>query len=194
LKEDPLPFRRHLSFANVTAALALFVALGGTSYAAIASIPPNSVGTKQLKDSAVTTAKIANGAVTKAKLAKGVVVTPSTFVTTFPQTTISGTLATLRNGIVVQGTCRPGIIVLGLNRKTAGDELQASGTATTSGTIAAVDFDATSGEPVTGNSASSVDIDLLARDATAGGKFARIEVHGTYGSPCTFWGMIIPSG
>jgi hypothetical protein len=47
--------------------VALFVALAGTGYAATA-VPPNSVGTPQLKNSAVTTAKLANGAVTKAKL------------------------------------------------------------------------------------------------------------------------------
>jgi hypothetical protein len=46
--------------------LALFVALGGTAYAV--SLPPNSVGTKQLKTSAVTTAKIAKDAVTTGKV------------------------------------------------------------------------------------------------------------------------------
>jgi hypothetical protein len=46
---------------------ALFVALGGTGYAAL-SFPKNSVGTKQLKNGAVSTAKLKNGAVTKAKL------------------------------------------------------------------------------------------------------------------------------
>jgi hypothetical protein len=38
--------------------IALFVALGGTSYAAIATLPANSVGTTQLKNGAVTRAKI----------------------------------------------------------------------------------------------------------------------------------------
>lgn len=46
---------------------ALFVALGGTSYAAFA-VPPNSVGTAQLKNSAVTTPKIRNRAVTGSKM------------------------------------------------------------------------------------------------------------------------------
>ena len=40
--------RRRLTFANVTSGLALFVALGGTSYAAI-SLPSNSVGSSQLR-------------------------------------------------------------------------------------------------------------------------------------------------
>jgi hypothetical protein len=41
----------------VVALLALFVALGGSAYAAI-KLPKNSVGTKQLKDSSVTSAKV----------------------------------------------------------------------------------------------------------------------------------------
>ena len=47
--------------------LALFVALGGTSYAAI-RFPPNSIGAKQLKKNAVTAPKIKNGAVNGAKI------------------------------------------------------------------------------------------------------------------------------
>jgi hypothetical protein len=46
--------------ANVVAFLALAVALGGTSYAAI-KLPRNSVGPKQLKANAVTSAKVKNG-------------------------------------------------------------------------------------------------------------------------------------
>jgi hypothetical protein len=53
--------------ANTIAYLALFVALGGTSYAAV-SIPAGSVGTKQLRNGAVTSKKLAKGSVTPAKL------------------------------------------------------------------------------------------------------------------------------
>jgi len=56
-----------LSFANVMATIAVFIALGGGAYAAT-QLPNNSVGTKQLKNSAVTTPKIKNGAVTGAKI------------------------------------------------------------------------------------------------------------------------------
>ena len=44
-------------YANVASTLALVVALGGTSYAAVA-LPKNSVGTKQLKTNAVTSGKV----------------------------------------------------------------------------------------------------------------------------------------
>jgi hypothetical protein len=53
--------------AFVIALIALFVALGGTSYAAI-HLPKNSVGAKQLKKNAVTGPKIKNHAVGAAKI------------------------------------------------------------------------------------------------------------------------------
>ena len=63
------PTRRlfsHLRSQGI-AYLALFVALGGTAYAA--SLPANSVGTKQLKSGAVTTAKIRPDAITTSQVA-----------------------------------------------------------------------------------------------------------------------------
>lgn len=50
--------RRHLTYANVAATLALFLALGGAAYAAT-QLPRNSVGTGQLRAEAVTAGKIA---------------------------------------------------------------------------------------------------------------------------------------
>jgi hypothetical protein len=49
--------RRRLTYANVVASLALFAALGGSSYAAIA-LPTGSVGTKQIRANAVNTSKV----------------------------------------------------------------------------------------------------------------------------------------
>ena len=54
----------------VVACLALFVAIGGSSYAAI-KLKPNSVKTKNIHDAAVTAEKIAPGAVGGDKLAPG---------------------------------------------------------------------------------------------------------------------------
>jgi hypothetical protein len=59
--------RERLSFANVMSVIAVFIALGGASYAAV-KLPKNSVGAKQIKKNAVTTAKIKDGAVTGPKL------------------------------------------------------------------------------------------------------------------------------
>jgi hypothetical protein len=59
--------RPRLTYANVTATLALFVALGGGAYAATA-LPAYSVGSKQLKRNAVVTSKIKNNSISGAKL------------------------------------------------------------------------------------------------------------------------------
>ena len=61
-----------LSYANVVATLALFVALGGASYAAVA-LPKNSVHSKQIAKAAVRTGDLGRAAVTGAKLAPGAV-------------------------------------------------------------------------------------------------------------------------
>jgi hypothetical protein len=59
---------RRPSPAMVVACIALLVALGGTSVAAVSQVARNSVGTAQLRDNAVTTPKIKNSAVTSEKV------------------------------------------------------------------------------------------------------------------------------
>jgi hypothetical protein len=56
--------RAGLSYANVVGTLALFIALGGVSYAAV-KLPSHSVGSKELKTGAVTSAKVRNGTLRK---------------------------------------------------------------------------------------------------------------------------------
>jgi hypothetical protein len=57
-----LRMRRHLTFANVMASIAVFVAVGGTSYAAI-TLPRNSVGEREIKPRAVGATELRTGAV-----------------------------------------------------------------------------------------------------------------------------------
>lgn len=64
--------RPKLSYSNVIATVALFVALGGAAVAA--GLPKNSVGSAQLKRGAVTAAKLRKGAVTSGKIAPGAVI------------------------------------------------------------------------------------------------------------------------
>jgi hypothetical protein len=60
--------RKHLTYANLTSTLALFVALGlGSAYAAN-QLAPKSVGAKQLRPGAVVADKIRKNAVTAPKL------------------------------------------------------------------------------------------------------------------------------
>jgi hypothetical protein len=60
--------RSGLSYGNVIATLALFVALGGASYA-VTHLKRNSVGPKQIRAGAVNTSELHKGAVKGSKLA-----------------------------------------------------------------------------------------------------------------------------
>ena len=62
---------RRPSPALVISCLALTLALGGTGYATVLQVPKNSVGTPQLKNSAVTTAKVKNRSLLRADFASG---------------------------------------------------------------------------------------------------------------------------
>jgi hypothetical protein len=64
--------QRSVSFANVTAIIALFVAIGGTSYAAI-TLPRNSVGQREIKSAAVGNNELKRGAVTSRAIKNGAV-------------------------------------------------------------------------------------------------------------------------
>jgi hypothetical protein len=65
-------FRPRLTYANVIASLALFIALGGAAVAA--GLPKNSVGPNQIKKGAVTAKAIRKQAVTAGKIAPKAVV------------------------------------------------------------------------------------------------------------------------
>ena len=67
-------FMPRLTYSNVIATLAIFIALGGISYAAT-NLSKNSVGTKQIKNNAVTAKKIKKNAVTSKKIKKNAVTT-----------------------------------------------------------------------------------------------------------------------
>ena len=59
--------RKHLSFANVIAMIALFVALGGTSYAAV------KIGSKQIKNNSIQSVDIKNRTIKSTDIAPGVI-------------------------------------------------------------------------------------------------------------------------
>jgi hypothetical protein len=67
--------KSRLTYANVMATIAVFLALGGVATAAF-TLPKKSVGPKQLKAGAVKTGKMADGAVTDPKIANGAVTDP----------------------------------------------------------------------------------------------------------------------
>ena len=57
--------RKHLTFANVTSLMALFVALGGTSYAV------STIGTKEIKNNSVRSIDVRNGQLTSRDVKRG---------------------------------------------------------------------------------------------------------------------------
>jgi hypothetical protein len=57
-----------MTYANVIATIALFLALGGGAYAAKVKLGKNAVKTKSIKNLAVTEAKLGNNAVTEKKV------------------------------------------------------------------------------------------------------------------------------
>jgi hypothetical protein len=59
--------RAHLSYANVMATIAVFIALGGTSYA-VSQLPRNSVGPKQIRAGSVGASELHGGAVRSSKI------------------------------------------------------------------------------------------------------------------------------
>jgi hypothetical protein len=124
----------------------------------------------------------------------------STFSTTVAQETSGVTVANLGNGVIVKASCSGASEEAQLDLVTASglENLQASGTSS-QGTVAVRPLDIDNTAAVKHVGSTSVDFDVIARDSTSGGKFARIDVHGQFvssppASPCDFWGMIIPSG
>jgi len=106
--------RPKLSYSDVIATIALFVALGGAAIAA--GIPRHSVGARQLKRGAVTSHALRKGAVTRAKLARGSVIAgklaPNSI---FPQAIGNGavTSAKLATNAVTSAAIASGIISAG---------------------------------------------------------------------------------
>jgi hypothetical protein len=99
MKRFPRP---KLSYANVIATLALFIALGGAAVAA--GLPKNSVGPNQIKKGAVSAAKLKKSAVTAGKLA--------------PQSVVAGKLGAnavlpgnLGNGVISTSKIAGGAVV-----------------------------------------------------------------------------------
>jgi hypothetical protein len=117
----------------------------------------------------------------------------TTFTTTLAQGSGSVPLATLSNGITVNGGCGLGSnVYIDLETTDHSNNFQGSGIVIFTEKLTPVQVNG--GNTGFGsNNPTESDVEAMARDSAVG-KFARIDVHGSFGSPCTFWGMIIPSG
>ncbi len=119
---------RHLTFANVLACTALFLALSGAAYAAKTMLPKNSVKAPQLASGAVTTPKLRNGAVTTAKLRNGAVNATKLA----PASIGSGQLA---NGSVRSGQLGGGVVTEGKIKNGAVSESKLGANSVSTGKI-----------------------------------------------------------
>ncbi|MGA8744754.1 MAG: hypothetical protein WB507_02695 [Solirubrobacterales bacterium] len=127
--------RKHLSYANVMATFAVFIAMGGGALAAL-RIPANSVGTRQLKRAAVTGIKVKDGSLTGADLKPGSVTGESikagslsaAVLPQFGLANLLGSSGTATNNAVVElekGDC--GRYVFTANGAQAGDAVMLQG-------------------------------------------------------------------
>ena len=147
-------FRTRLTYGNVVATLALFVALGGTSAFATSQLGKNSVGTRQLKAKSVTTAKIEPKAVTEKKIADNAITTAK-----LKDLAVTGqkiNLATL-------GTVPSAAHAASAGHAASADAATTAGRATTAGTATNAD----SATRVDGQSISSFSASLAENGPTA---------------------------
>lgn len=117
-------FRPKLSYSNVIATVALFIALGGAAVAA--GLPKRSVGATQLKKGAVTAAALRKAAVTSGKLApKSVVAGKLGANAVLPGNIGNGaiTSAKLGAGSVLASTIKNGVVT---NNKLANEAVNAA--------------------------------------------------------------------
>jgi hypothetical protein len=122
-----------LSYSNVIATMALFIALGGAAVAA--GLPKHSVGAKQLKRGAVTTAALRKAAVKSGKLApKSVVVGKIGPSAVLPGNIVNGGISSAKigNGAVIARSIKNGVITTNKLQKAAvtADKLAANSVGT----------------------------------------------------------------
>jgi trimeric autotransporter adhesin len=126
--------RKKLTYSNVIASTALFIALGGAAVAA--GLPRNSVGPRQLKRGAVTARAIRKHAVTSGKLAPGSVVNGKLAPNSIGPDNIGNgavTSAKIGGGAVIAASIKNGVITTKKLQKGAvtGEKLAANAVGTT---------------------------------------------------------------
>jgi hypothetical protein len=188
--------RRQLSFANVMSVMAVFIALGGSAWA----LSKNSVGSRQLKPSAVHTADIAGSAVTSPKVADNSLLGkdfragelppgPISFSKTFPADDKTHLLARV-HGIEADGFCSGLLddVRVTLTPQTAPGPLYISGNKAVDGVLTHLDQTAP-GIAVIGG--ANADLDAIAQ---VDGTWTHFDLGSYFGGSagCNFWGLITP--
>jgi hypothetical protein len=201
--------RGRLTYANVIATLALFLALGGGAYAA-SRLPKNSIGSKQIKKNAVNSAKVKNHSLKAADFKAGQLPAgpqgptgpqgakgpgATSFEVAVPQ---NGTrnVVKVSEGIFVKALCAPTLFELTLASEQNEGNLDASGIATSFGstpTQSSVNYTATNEFGVAAVSTPwEVHLEVLARNTAVSQAFTKFDLHGS-APACILRGMITPS-
>ena len=198
--------RPKLTYANVMATIAVFIALGGASYAAT-QLPKNSVGTGQLKNGAVTKRKISKKTVSSLRGAtgpkgqmgpQGPMGPMGPGATAFEAEVPSdGGDHVLKNidGVLLESLCVGSTAALDLKSENNSSTLDASGTANVTGFgVRGVDKAGTNqiGYVATGSPPLEVDLDLIVRNSEVSRSFFRIDAH-VSNVDCRVWAMVTPS-
>lgn len=199
--------RAKLTFANVVACLALFVALGGVSYAAL-QLPKNSVGSKQLKKKAVTPTKLSPAAKqaligpagptgTQGKEGPPGPRGPGAVTIDVPAPEAQTVAATF-DGVQVKTICQPTSVQIALQTSGETGTLQASGTWNNYNSgdneeVEPLDVSGASGTAVNGAVAPyKVALNVVARNTAVSDAFGRFDLH-LDASSCILWGVYTPS-
>lgn len=204
--------RTKLTYANVVASLALFLALGGGAYAA-SQLSKNSVGSKQIKKNAVNSAKVKNHSLKAADFKAGQLPAgaqgpagpqgpkgdqgpgASSFEVAVPQ---NGTRNVIKvtDGIFVKALCSPTLVEFGLASEQNGGNVDASGTATVFGATAnvvSVNYTATNELVYFSNTGSTeIHLEVLARNTSVSQAFTTFDLHISAPS-CVARGVITPA-
>ena len=205
-------FRPRLTYANVVASLALFVALGGTTYAAATigagDIKKDAVLSRHIKNgevknldlgaNAVGTGKVIDGSLLKrdfkaGQLAQG----PAglSFHGQFPRDNVFHEITVVK-GIRVSIFCAHSApaIALRLERVDGLHAFYLFGTKTQDAAVSAADDSAQPGAAAEANGSSTVQMDVAAESTATGApvKFTRFDFSGVLGTKCNYGGLVIP--
>ncbi len=204
-------FPSRLTYANVVATIALFIALGGATAFAATQLAKNSVGAKQLKKGAVTPVKLSAAARKTLTGAPGKDGSrgpegPSgkegprgpgavTVDVAVPEGVGRTTVESL-NGVLVKASCNlSGVAELGLAAANNFGTLDAYGTKSVDSGAEALSVHETAtnefgiSDPSTPHGSI---LDVIARDTEVGTAFARFDLH-LDSVDCRLRGMITPS-
>jgi hypothetical protein len=195
---------KHLTYANVAASLALFIALaGGTAFAA-SELGKESVDTKQLAKGAVTPSKLSKSSKKSLKGTKGapgpqgpigLPGAPGTPGKEGPrginleqvEQTATGSLTTVRtfNGVTIKDSCNGGQGELKVFASTETPTLQAFGSANYNGKVNLQDYEAASGFGVND---VNVSLQISVRNTAVDPDYSIVNLHM---SGCELSGEII---